>query len=178
MTKYYIRYLIFYLWIRTAPWLWYVCRHNLAPSLFLIRFQLNPSPLRFKQQVSPHWKHLTRTESVYKRLCERLYLNQSKRRREGSEALRPRSLDTYYFKLGPKNWDVLRHQKDHDDDRSHLSQLQQFPCYQFARARHGSGHQVHRVSYPMNPLVCSISSHGPRCISSNPDWYQLNLCML
>lgn len=30
--------------------------------------------------VSPHWKHLTRTESVYKRLCERLYLNQSKRR--------------------------------------------------------------------------------------------------
>ena len=30
--------------------------------------------------VSPHWKHVTRTESVYKRLCERLYLNQSKRR--------------------------------------------------------------------------------------------------
>jgi F-box protein 9 len=30
--------------------------------------------------VSPHWKHLTRTELVYKRLCERLYLNQSKRR--------------------------------------------------------------------------------------------------
>ncbi|KAL3924763.1 MAG: hypothetical protein SGILL_000845 [Bacillariaceae sp.] len=30
--------------------------------------------------VSPHWKHLTRTETVYKRLCERLYLNQSKRR--------------------------------------------------------------------------------------------------
>lgn len=30
--------------------------------------------------VSPHWRHLTRTESVYKRLCERLYLNQSKRR--------------------------------------------------------------------------------------------------
>lgn len=30
--------------------------------------------------VSPHWKHLTRTESVYKRLCERLYLKQSKRR--------------------------------------------------------------------------------------------------
>jgi F-box protein 9 len=30
--------------------------------------------------VSPHWKFLTRTESVYKRLCERLYLNQSKRR--------------------------------------------------------------------------------------------------
>jgi F-box protein 9 len=30
--------------------------------------------------VSPHWKHLTRTESVYRRLCERLYLNQSKRR--------------------------------------------------------------------------------------------------
>jgi F-box protein 9 len=30
--------------------------------------------------VSPHWKHLTRTEIVYKRLCERLYLNQSKRR--------------------------------------------------------------------------------------------------
>ena len=30
--------------------------------------------------VSPHWKHLTRTEPVYKRLCERLYLNQSKRR--------------------------------------------------------------------------------------------------
>ena len=30
--------------------------------------------------VSPHWKHLTRTERVYKRLCERLYLNQSKRR--------------------------------------------------------------------------------------------------
>jgi F-box protein 9 len=31
-------------------------------------------------RVSPHWKHLTRTESVYRRLCERLYLNQSKRR--------------------------------------------------------------------------------------------------
>jgi F-box protein 9 len=30
--------------------------------------------------VSPHWKSFTRTESVYKRLCERLYLNQSKRR--------------------------------------------------------------------------------------------------
>lgn len=30
--------------------------------------------------VSPHWKFLTRTEAVYKRLCERLYLNQSKRR--------------------------------------------------------------------------------------------------
>lgn len=30
--------------------------------------------------VSPHWKHLTRTETVYRRLCERLYLNQSKRR--------------------------------------------------------------------------------------------------
>ena len=30
--------------------------------------------------VSPHWKHLTRTESVYQRLCERLYLNQSKKR--------------------------------------------------------------------------------------------------
>ena len=30
--------------------------------------------------VSPHWKHLTRTESVYRRLCERLYLNQSKKR--------------------------------------------------------------------------------------------------
>jgi len=31
-------------------------------------------------RVSPHWKHLTRTEAVYRRLCERLYLNQSKRR--------------------------------------------------------------------------------------------------
>ena len=30
--------------------------------------------------VSPNWKHVTRTEEVYKRLCERLYLNQSKRR--------------------------------------------------------------------------------------------------
>eukprot|EP00538_Stauroneis_constricta_P006744 CAMPEP_0119563586 /NCGR_PEP_ID=MMETSP1352-20130426/23921_1 /TAXON_ID=265584 /ORGANISM="Stauroneis constricta, Strain CCMP1120" /LENGTH=415 /DNA_ID=CAMNT_0007612211 /DNA_START=68 /DNA_END=1315 /DNA_ORIENTATION=+ len=30
--------------------------------------------------VSPHWKYVTRTESVYKRLCERLYLNQSKRK--------------------------------------------------------------------------------------------------
>jgi len=30
--------------------------------------------------VSPHWKYITRTEAVYKRLCERLYLNQSKRR--------------------------------------------------------------------------------------------------
>ena len=30
--------------------------------------------------VSPHWKYLTRTEAVYKRLCERLYLNQSKKR--------------------------------------------------------------------------------------------------
>lgn len=31
-------------------------------------------------RVSPHWKFLTRIETVYKRLCERLYLNQSKRR--------------------------------------------------------------------------------------------------
>lgn len=31
-------------------------------------------------RVSPHWKSFTRTEAVYKRLCERLYLNQSKRR--------------------------------------------------------------------------------------------------
>lgn len=31
-------------------------------------------------RVSPHWKSFTRTETVYKRLCERLYLNQSKRR--------------------------------------------------------------------------------------------------
>ena len=30
--------------------------------------------------VSPHWKHLTRTETVYRRLCERLYLKQSKRK--------------------------------------------------------------------------------------------------
>lgn len=30
--------------------------------------------------VSPHWKSFTRTEAVYKRLCERLYLNQSMRR--------------------------------------------------------------------------------------------------
>jgi F-box protein 9 len=30
--------------------------------------------------VSPHWKSFTRTEAVYKRLCERLYLNQSARR--------------------------------------------------------------------------------------------------
>lgn len=30
--------------------------------------------------VSPHWKSFTRTEAVYKRLCERLYLNQSQRR--------------------------------------------------------------------------------------------------
>ena len=30
--------------------------------------------------VSRHWKSFTRTEAVYKRLCERLYLNQSKRR--------------------------------------------------------------------------------------------------
>lgn len=30
--------------------------------------------------VSPHWKHLTRTEAVYRRLCERLYLQQSKRK--------------------------------------------------------------------------------------------------
>lgn len=30
--------------------------------------------------VSPHWKSFTRTEAVYKKLCERLYLNQSKRR--------------------------------------------------------------------------------------------------
>mmetsp|Transcript_17453 Transcript_17453/g.43525 ORF Transcript_17453/g.43525 Transcript_17453/m.43525 type:complete len:406 (-) Transcript_17453:79-1296(-) len=30
--------------------------------------------------VSPHWKFFTRTEAVYKKLCERLYLNQSKRR--------------------------------------------------------------------------------------------------
>ena len=31
-------------------------------------------------RVSPHWKSFTRTETVYRRLCERLYLNQSKRR--------------------------------------------------------------------------------------------------
>jgi hypothetical protein len=30
--------------------------------------------------VSPHWKSFTRTEATYKRLCSRLYLNQSKRR--------------------------------------------------------------------------------------------------
>jgi len=30
--------------------------------------------------VSPHWKSFTRTEAVYKRLCERLYLNQSERK--------------------------------------------------------------------------------------------------
>ena len=30
--------------------------------------------------VSPHWKFLSRTESVYKRLCERIYLNQAARR--------------------------------------------------------------------------------------------------
>lgn len=30
--------------------------------------------------VSPHWKHFTRTEAVYRRLCERLYLQQSKRK--------------------------------------------------------------------------------------------------
>lgn len=30
--------------------------------------------------VSPHWKHLCRTEAVYRKLCERIYLHQSKRR--------------------------------------------------------------------------------------------------
>lgn len=30
--------------------------------------------------VSPHWKRFTRTEAVYKTLCERCYLNQSKRK--------------------------------------------------------------------------------------------------
>jgi F-box protein 9 len=30
--------------------------------------------------VSPHWKSFTRTEATYKRLCERLYLNQSLKR--------------------------------------------------------------------------------------------------
>jgi F-box protein 9 len=30
--------------------------------------------------VSPYWKHVTRTEAVYKRLCERLYLHQSQRK--------------------------------------------------------------------------------------------------
>lgn len=30
--------------------------------------------------VSPHWKHLCRTEIVYRKLCERIYLHQSKRR--------------------------------------------------------------------------------------------------
>jgi len=30
--------------------------------------------------VSPHWRSFTRTEAVYQRLCERLYLQQSKRR--------------------------------------------------------------------------------------------------
>lgn len=30
--------------------------------------------------VSPHWKAFTRTEAVYRRLCERLYLVQSKRK--------------------------------------------------------------------------------------------------
>jgi F-box protein 9 len=31
-------------------------------------------------RVSPHWKPFTRTEAAYRRLCERLYLNQSRRR--------------------------------------------------------------------------------------------------
>lgn len=30
--------------------------------------------------VSPHWKAFTRTEAVYKKLCERCYLNQSRRK--------------------------------------------------------------------------------------------------
>mmetsp|Transcript_25595 Transcript_25595/g.38654 ORF Transcript_25595/g.38654 Transcript_25595/m.38654 type:complete len:364 (+) Transcript_25595:138-1229(+) len=30
--------------------------------------------------VSPHWKHLTRTETVFHLLCKRIYLNQAKRR--------------------------------------------------------------------------------------------------
>jgi len=30
--------------------------------------------------VSPHWKSFSRTETVYRKLCERLYLNQSRRR--------------------------------------------------------------------------------------------------
>jgi len=30
--------------------------------------------------VSPHWKHLTRTEAAYYILCRRIYLNQAKRR--------------------------------------------------------------------------------------------------
>ncbi|GAX15396.1 hypothetical protein FisN_8Lh308 [Fistulifera solaris] len=30
--------------------------------------------------VSPHWKSFTRTEAAYRRLCERLYLQQSKKR--------------------------------------------------------------------------------------------------
>lgn len=30
--------------------------------------------------VSPHWKHLCRSETVYRKLCERIYLHQSKRR--------------------------------------------------------------------------------------------------
>lgn len=30
--------------------------------------------------ASPHWHYISRTEAVYKRLCERSYLNQSKRR--------------------------------------------------------------------------------------------------
>lgn len=29
--------------------------------------------------VSPYWKHMTRTESVHKKLCQRIYLNQSKK---------------------------------------------------------------------------------------------------
>jgi hypothetical protein len=30
--------------------------------------------------VSPHWKHLSRVETVFRKLCERIYLHQSKRR--------------------------------------------------------------------------------------------------
>lgn len=30
--------------------------------------------------TSPHWKHFTRTEEVYKQLCQRCYLHQSKRK--------------------------------------------------------------------------------------------------
>ena len=31
--------------------------------------------------VSPHWKYFTRNEVVYKKICQRVYLNQSKRRK-------------------------------------------------------------------------------------------------
>jgi hypothetical protein len=50
---------------------------ELAHSIFAF---LSVDTFATLARVSPHWKHLCRTETVYRKLCERIYLHQSKRR--------------------------------------------------------------------------------------------------